>query len=193
MRTLRLTHAAIALMAANTGTDGGGDTNKPAEANPAPPNEPTAPTAEVKYYLAKAELRTGMTATETTPAKIEFVVADIDYKTAWQQGRAVTRFGIEQFKAQNPGKTAWTDKTRTAELTISPGVYTVKSLDSLQERRKDKAPITVDNLLEAATAQGVKVPKAVADLIQNLKDNPAGAIESAGEGGAQVEEQKTGT
>jgi hypothetical protein len=125
-----------------------------------PVAQPAAP--EPKYYLATAQERSpaeGQKAKEVT-----FVVGAVDYKTAWQSARRLTAVGDAHFKGD-----AWADQDRKAKMEMAPAEFTIKSVDSLQQRSKKVDPVTVDAVLAEMQKQGKTVPKGVLDVIESLR------------------------
>lgn len=175
MRTHRalLAASAIACLAAASEGNAGGNANS-AAAEPA-----------VKYYLATAESRAPDPTTKET-VKVTFVVSGPDYKTAWATAREVTRVGTTHFDGN-----VWADKTREKKLEdLRPGSFTVKSLDSLQERRSKQPAVTLDNLLTTLEERNISIPAKMREVIDELR--ASGPIAPQGDG-AEGEEGRTGT
>lgn len=139
---------------------------------------------EPKYYLAKAIERSpeqGKTAKEVT-----FVVVGPDYKSAWQTARKLTARGHAHFAGE-----AFTDQTRGTPMEMVPGEFTVKSVESLQQRSKKVDPVTIDQLMAELQKQGKTLPKGVAEIVESLRakgpltEPTAGEADSGagGEGG----------
>lgn len=154
--------AGAAMIALAAEADAGGGAAAPAVAPP-------------KRYKVTAKNRTKDAMRDGETAELTFVVEGPDYKTAWQTARKVTRVGTAEL---DEGEQVYGigEKGEDVAFTLRPGRYTVDAVDSLQERGKKNAPITLENLEAALEAKGVKLPKAIQDEIDKLKSNPGAVI-----------------
>lgn len=160
LNTIALAGAASALMAADAGSG------------------TTTPAPEMKLYSVTAGPRNSKEAGKESD-QITFVIKAASYKLAWELGREVTRTGSADFNETHGAGVLMTSKDEADSPKIKAGVLSVKSVDSLQERRSKKDALTVDRLLEVCNERNVKIPAALQSLIDEL--NTAGPAAPAAE------------
>ena len=64
-------------------------------------------------------------------------------------------------------------KSGDAEITLSPGQYTVRTVFSTERKTAKAKALTVDALLEAAQAENIPLSKKLTELIDRLRGTPA--------------------
>lgn len=150
MRTLINAASTVALMAANA--DAG-----------------AAPAPELKLYHVTAGPRNSKDAGKEGE-QVTFVIKAIAYKRAWELAREVTRTGSADFVETHGQGVLMTSKEDAAAPKVKAGQLSVKSVDSLQERRSKKDALTVDRLMQVCEERGVKIPSALQALITELQE-----------------------
>lgn len=181
MRYLSSAAAIVALASASPfimfADNEAGDGNNGGGGNAPAPTPTPAPT--VKRYRADAAWRG--TPKEGEPKEVSFIIEGPDYKTAWQSAREVTRVGTSEIG----DSIKVFDKDGKDGFEMRPGRYTVKDVTSLQDRSRKEEPVTVDTLLAALEAKGVKPNKQVLDMIEELKANPGATLAESAKGDGQ--------
>lgn len=152
--------SALALMAADTGNGGG-----------------NAGSDGPKDYRVVIGPRNSKDAGETQ----SFVIRADSYKLAWERGREVTRTGSADFAETHhkDGSTVrlMSDIGNDAVPSIKAGVFSVKKVESLQQRTAKKDALTVERLVEVMAERNIRIPAQLQSLIDEL--NAAGPAQTA--------------
>lgn len=153
---------------------------------PAPTAASPAPETASKRYRATAEYRGELP--EGMEKQVTFIVEQVDYKSAWETARAVTRFGTANMNLNPKLKDVSVfAENGTDKFDLAPGMYTIRDVQSLQERGKKGKQITLDQLEGAIAERGIEVTDEIRELIQKLKDSPgetAATTATTSQGGA---------
>lgn len=151
------------------------------------PKTPAVP--ESRYYKVEAVER--KPAPGTKPDAVFFVIEAPDYKIAWQHARKLTAVGHMYF-----GGKAWSNDDHDTPMEMIPGVYTVKNVESQQQRVTKVPSIAIDELERVLAETGEKLPpkvQAVIDAMRAKRDPIAEPTTGEPpEGGSETEKAEAG-
>lgn len=104
-------------------------------------------------YIVTAEAAKKSTAT----GQFNFVIESSDYKRSWIDARSVCRLGgTVRLEAEGETKD------------IKAGEFVVRKIFAVQNPDRQPEVVTVENLLDAASKEGIKVQGKLAALINRL-------------------------
>jgi len=99
---------------------------------------------------------------------ITMIISAPDYKNGWERAREVTRVGSANFQVGGKPALVHSDKEQKNVLTVAPGIWSVRSVTSLTEKRSKAQPIGLNDLVARAKAENIAIPAAVQKLIDAM-------------------------